>query len=121
MMMATAKTKRKKMRKREGKEVDDEEPQEPLKLYPPGRLFVLHSDPPGCGMMPQTISEAPQQRQYGTFPTFEQSQKVSWVMNEADQEEFGEIVVSPWCISDHMPGMICVGIEAMQRRTKAMS
>ncbi|BBN10390.1 sn1-specific diacylglycerol lipase [Marchantia polymorpha subsp. ruderalis] len=83
-------------------------------LYPPGRLLVLGCDPPGCGKMPQQRSDVATQRNYGTYPTFDEAQSIRWIMHEAQQEDLAEIVVSPWCISDHMLGNMCEAIGYFQ-------
>jgi len=50
----------------------------------------------------------------GTYPTFEEARNVKWDMYEAKQEEIGELVVSPWCVSDHMLGNLAEGIAYLQ-------
>jgi hypothetical protein len=37
-------------------------------------------------------------------------------MHEADQLEVEEIVVSPWCVTDHMLGNLSEGIYYLQRQ-----
>lgn len=87
----------------------------PPPLFPPGRLLVLASDPPGCGKLPEDRKDVPQQRSSGAYPTFDEAKKVKWVLHEADQEDLSEIVVSPWCVSDHMLGNLGEGIGFLQR------
>ncbi|KAL2622729.1 hypothetical protein R1flu_002934 [Riccia fluitans] len=83
-------------------------------FYPPGRLLVLGSEPPGCGKMPEQRSNVASERNYGCYPTFDEAKRIRWVMHEVEQEELEEIVVSPWCISDHMLGNLCEGIGYFQ-------
>jgi hypothetical protein len=89
---------------KESEEEKEEEKKEHPPLYPAGRLFVLACDPPGSGKLPENRSGVASGRSSGTYPTFEEVKKVKWVLHEADQEDLKEIVVSPWCVSDHMIG-----------------
>ncbi|XP_024372347.1 uncharacterized protein [Physcomitrium patens] len=100
---------------RNKEEEKEEEKKEHPPLYPPGRLFVLTADPPGSGKMPEDRSGIPSSRSSGTYPTFEEAKKVTWTLNEADQEDLEEIVISPWCVSDHMLGNLGEGIGYLQR------
>jgi hypothetical protein len=100
----------------EKEEEKEEEKKEHPPLYPPGRLFVLVSDPPGSGKLPENRNNVASGRSSGTYPTFEEVKKVNWVLHEADQEDLKEIVVSPWCVSDHMLGNIGEGIGHLQRQ-----
>ncbi|KAL3691228.1 hypothetical protein R1sor_004879 [Riccia sorocarpa] len=88
-------------------------------FYPPGRLLVLGSEPPGCGKMPEQRSDVNSQRNYGCYPTFDEAKTIRWVMHEVEQEELEEIVVSPWCVSDHMLGNLCEGIGYFQGHCSA--
>lgn len=63
-------------------------------FYAPGRLLILASDPPGSGKAPENRSGVPSTRDSGTYPTFEEAKKVTWLLHEADQEDLKEIVVS---------------------------
>lgn len=92
------------------------EKKEPPCLYPPGKLYVLACDPPGCGKKPEQRSDVPEMRNYGAYPTFDESREGTWVLHKADQEDFSTIVVSPWCISDHMLGSLQDGIYQLQRQ-----
>ena len=96
-------------------ETKEEEEKEHPALYPPGRIFVLAADPPGCGKLPTDRNDVPKQRSSGAFPTFEEAKKVKWVLHEADQEELKELVISPWCISDHMLANLGEGLNYLQR------
>jgi hypothetical protein len=96
------------------KKGNEEEKREHPPMYPPGRLLVLASEPPGCGKSPEQRSDVPQQRNMGTYPTFEEARNVKWDMYEAKQEEIAELVVSPWCVSDHMLGNLAEGIAYLQ-------
>lgn len=100
---------------KESEEEKEEEKKKHPPLYPPGRLFVLISDPPGSGKMPENRKDVASGRSSGTYPTFEEVKKVKWVLHEADQEDLKEIVVSPWCVSDHMLGNLAEGIGNLQR------
>ncbi|CAI7733881.1 unnamed protein product, partial [Closterium sp. NIES-53] len=82
-------------------------------LYPPGRLLMLCCDPPGCGHRPTTRKEVHPQRQFGVFPSHEEvaGGHMRWQVVEVQQEAVREIVVSPWCISDHMPGTMGEGLN----------
>ncbi|CAI5991024.1 unnamed protein product [Closterium sp. NIES-64] len=82
-------------------------------LYPPGRLLMLCCDPPGCGHRPTTRKEVHPQRQFGVFPSHEEvaGGDMRWQVVEVQQEAVREIVVSPWCISDHMPGTMGEGLN----------
>lgn len=93
-----------------------EEKEEFPPLYAPGRILVLAASPPGCGKMPEQRSGVAAERKLGTYPTFEEAKKVQWVMHEADQLEVEEIVVSPWCVTDHMLGNLSEGIYYLQRQ-----
>eukprot|EP00270_Netrium_digitus_P008497 TRINITY_DN2544_c0_g1_i4.p1 TRINITY_DN2544_c0_g1~~TRINITY_DN2544_c0_g1_i4.p1 ORF type:complete len:338 (+),score=64.40 TRINITY_DN2544_c0_g1_i4:156-1169(+) len=83
-------------------------------LYPPGRLLLLHCSPPGCGSRPTTHTDGPKEREYGTFPSFKEFQRSQWNMFDVDQEHVGPIIVSPWCVSDHMLSTVCQGINRLQ-------
>ncbi|KAG6545309.1 hypothetical protein Mapa_013271 [Marchantia paleacea] len=99
---------------------EEEEDKGPMPtLYPPGKLLVLGSDPPGCGKMPEQRNDVASQRNYGTYPTFDEAKNIRWIMHEAQQEELEEIVVSPWCISDHMLGNMCEAIGYFQGQCPA--
>ncbi|CAM6084576.1 unnamed protein product [Calypogeia fissa] len=86
----------------------------PQPLHPPGRLLVMGSDPPGCGKMPEQRSKVAPQRNYGSYPNFDEAKKITWRMFEAQQEDMEEIIVSPWIISDHMLGNLCEAIGYFQ-------
>jgi len=79
---------------------------------------MLAADPPGSGKAPENRSNVPSSRDSGTYPTFEEAKKVTWLLNEADQEDLREIVISPWCVSDHMLGNLGEGIGYFQRHCK---
>lgn len=101
----------------ERKEEKQEEKEEKAKhppLFAPGRLFVLSSDPPGSGKKPEQRSGVPDARNLGTYPDFEEVKNVKWVMHEADQKQLSEIVISSWCVTDHMLGNIGQGIYYFQ-------
>ena len=104
---------------KESEKENGEQNKEHPQLYPAGRLFVLASDPPGSGKLPENRSNVASERSSGTYPTFEEVKKVTWVLHEADQEDLKEIVVSPWCISDHMLGTLGEGIGNLQRHCEA--
>lgn len=95
---------------------EEEEKAEHPPLYAPGKLLVLSADPPGCGKMPEQRSGVPDARNLGTYPTFDEAKNVSWLLHVADQEDLSEIVISPWCVTDHMLGNIGQGIYYMQRQ-----
>ncbi|GJP48669.1 hypothetical protein CLOM_g7954 [Closterium sp. NIES-68] len=82
-------------------------------LYPPGRLLMLCCDPPGCGHRPTTRKDVHAQRQFGVFPSHDEvaGRRMRWQVVEVQQEAVREIVVSPWCISDHMPGTMGEGLN----------
>ncbi|MCO5611698.1 hypothetical protein L7F22_065956 [Adiantum nelumboides] len=88
----------------------------PPALYPPGRLLILAASPPGCGKKPESRSNVPQQRNFGAYPTFEQSLVTKWALHEGQHEEFLELVVTPWGVSDHMLGNLCKGLGFLQRQ-----
>jgi hypothetical protein len=100
--------------KEEGKEQEEKSEHPPL--YPPGRLLVLVADPPGSGKLPDSRENVADGRSSGTYPSFEEAQKVNWMLHEADQEDLKEVLVSPWCVSDHMLGYLGEGIGHLQRR-----
>ncbi|KAH7314611.1 hypothetical protein KP509_21G010600 [Ceratopteris richardii] len=93
----------------------------PPALYPAGRLLVLAADPPGCGKIPGFRSGVPQQRNYGAYPSFEDSLKVRWSLHETKPDEFLKLVISPWGISDHMLGHLCEGIGYLQAHCPPLS
>ncbi|KAI5076988.1 hypothetical protein GOP47_0009053 [Adiantum capillus-veneris] len=88
----------------------------PPALYPPGRLLVLAASPPGCGKKPESRSNVPQQRNFGAYPSFEQSLMTTWALHEGQHEEFLELVATPWGVSDHMLGNLCEGLGFLQRQ-----
>eukprot|EP00897_Mesotaenium_endlicherianum_P001926 jgi/Mesen1/1761/ME000014S01171 len=100
---------------KEGGKGEREKKDEPLMLHPPGKLYVLTSDPPGQGKLPENRDGLPQQRSLGTYPDFEESKHGKWVLTEARQEDFDTLIVSAWCISDHMPGVVFEGLSYLQR------
>lgn len=101
---------------------DGEEEKDPAPaLYPAGRLLVLAADPPGCGKIPEIRSNVPQQRNYGAYPSFEESLKTKWSLLEAKHEEFLKLVISPWGISDHMLGNLCEGLGYLQSNCPPLS
>ncbi|KAG0581578.1 hypothetical protein KC19_4G262600 [Ceratodon purpureus] len=108
--------KQEKQKKKEEKEEKEKKVHPPF--YAPGRLLVLAADPPGSGKAPENRSNVPGSRDSGTYPTFDEAKKVTWVMHEADQEDLKEIVISPWCVSDHMLGNLGEGIGYLQRHCK---
>jgi hypothetical protein len=101
--------------KQEREEKKEKEKKEHPPFYAPGRLLVLAADPPGSGKAPENRSNVPGSRDSGTYPTFDEAKKVKWVMHEADQEDLKEIIISPWCVSDHMLGNLGEGIGYLQR------
>ena len=96
-------------------EEKEEEKKEHPPFYVPGRLLVLAADPPGCGKAPENRSDVPRTRDSGTYPTFDEAKKVTWVMHETEPEDLKEIVISPWCVSDHMLGYLGEGLGYLQR------
>lgn len=96
-------------------EGDESGNKEPIKLYAPGNLLSIYCDPPACGKMPGNRPSVPQQRQFGAFPTFEEAKNGKWKLMKVDPESLNEIVISPWCISDHMPGAVNFGLDSLQR------
>ncbi|EFJ22158.1 hypothetical protein SELMODRAFT_451449 [Selaginella moellendorffii] len=90
----------------------------PVVLYPPGRLLVLSSSPPGCGVTPGQRSGVAEQRNYGAFPTFEQAKNVEWTMHEASPDEFSQMILSPWAVSDHVLGNVCEGINFFVKKNR---
>eukprot|EP00850_Spirogloea_muscicola_P010125 SM000058S18555 [mRNA] locus=s58:549465:552515:- [translate_table: standard] len=85
-------------------------------LHPPGRLFCLTSDPPGSGLIPDNRADAPPERQAGTNPDYQQRRKAQWFLTETTPEDIREIVVSAWCLSDHMMATVLEGLDYHQRR-----
>ena len=84
-------------------------------MFPPGALLVLSCDPPGCGLVPSSRGEkVPQQRQYGVFPGYREAKGVTWQLSRASVDDMRDIVVSPWCLSDHMPGFLLEGLYRMR-------
>jgi len=100
---------------KKSEEEKEEEKKEHPPLYPAGKLFVLVSDPPGSGKLPENRKDVASGRSSGTYPAFDEVKKVKWELYEADPEDLKEIVVSPWCISDHMIGYLGEGIGNLQR------
>ncbi|MCO5613540.1 hypothetical protein L7F22_067817 [Adiantum nelumboides] len=97
-----------------GKQDGQQQKVEPPPLFPAGRLLVLAADPPGYGKIPENRSNVPKQRDYGAYPSFEESLKTTWTLREARHEEFLTLVISPWCVSDHMLGNLCEGLGYLQ-------
>eukprot|EP00271_Cylindrocystis_brebissonii_P011758 TRINITY_DN29695_c0_g1_i1.p1 TRINITY_DN29695_c0_g1~~TRINITY_DN29695_c0_g1_i1.p1 ORF type:complete len:482 (+),score=143.48 TRINITY_DN29695_c0_g1_i1:447-1892(+) len=97
------------------KEKDEEGP---LKLYPPGVLFCLNSKPPYGGKKPEQRPDAPQQRQFGVYMTYEETKETHWWLTRVEPEMLDELLITPYSISDHYPAAINLGLDTLQRSAR---